>query len=206
MTAPGAHAASHPSSPFAWPVGLRGRLAGWLMLHLNQQGDLLPLLDVRPGSTVLEVGYGPGGLLRMLAERTEAARIIGVDPSETMRAVALRRNRSAARRLDLQVGTAAATGLPAASVDLVVSVNNVGIWPDLGAAIVELHRVLRPGGRIVIATHGGTRPSRIARGLRLTPACLNRIQRTMAARFVDVRRCRLAQLDVFLGTVPEPTR
>jgi hypothetical protein len=50
------------TSPFALPSGVRGRLAGWIMLLTNKQEEVLTLLDVRPGDRVLEVGYGPGGL------------------------------------------------------------------------------------------------------------------------------------------------
>ncbi|WP_395111487.1 hypothetical protein [Actinomadura sp. SCN-SB] len=64
-------------SPFAMPRGLAGRLAGRLMLWMNAQRDLLGLLDVRAGERVLEVGYGPGGLIRLL-QRTPAALVCGV--------------------------------------------------------------------------------------------------------------------------------
>src|SRR5689334_15102831 len=86
-------AADRPTnSPFARPRGWRGRLAGRFMLWTNRQGDLVDLLDVRPGDRVLEVGYGPGGLIRLLLERTEAATVIGVDPSPEMRDLASRRD------------------------------------------------------------------------------------------------------------------
>ena len=74
-------AADRPvTSPFAKPRGLRGRLAGRFMLWTNKQDDMLTVLDVRPGDRVLEVGYGPGGLVRLLAGRTDAAAVQGVDP------------------------------------------------------------------------------------------------------------------------------
>ncbi len=83
-------------------------------------------------------------------------------------------------RVRLDLGTADRTGLPDASVDRVVSVNNVAIWPDLEAAVDELHRVVRPGGTVIIAWHGGTTPSRIARSLRLPEDELGRIEQTAA--------------------------
>jgi ubiquinone/menaquinone biosynthesis C-methylase UbiE len=186
-------------NPFAHPRGWLGRLAGRIMLYTNSQDDVLDVLDVQPGDDVLEVGYGPGGLVRLLAERTGAAHIYGVDPSRAMRDQASSHNRKAVRagRVRLDVGTADRTGLPDASVDRVVSVRNVAIWPDLDAGIAGLHRVVRPGGTVVIAWHGGTRPSRVANALRLPEEELVRIERALRNRFSAVTRSPLATLDVF---------
>ena len=190
------------NNPFAHPSGWRGRLAGRFMRWTNKQYDVVGVLDVRPGHDVLEIGYGPGVLIRLLAERTEAARIRGVDPSLAMRDQARRHNRKAVRsgRVQLELGTADRTGLPDASVDRLVSVNNVAIWPDLDAAVSELCRVVRPGGIVVIASHGGSAPSRMTRSLRLPEDELGRIEHVLRDRFVDVGRSQLPSLDVFVAT------
>lgn len=168
------------------------------MLRTNAQDDLLGVLDVRSGDLVLEVGYGPGGLIRLLARNTTAARVQGVDPSEEMRDAATKLNRAGVRqgRVDLRLGSADRTGLPDGSVDRVVSVNNVALWPDLDAGLDEFRRVLRPGGLVVIGWHGGTDPSRITRSLRLPEDRLARIERGLADRFAAVSRVRLRQLEV----------
>jgi ubiquinone/menaquinone biosynthesis C-methylase UbiE len=168
------------------------------MLLINRQRDLLDLLGVQEGEQVLEVGYGPGGLIRLLRE-TPAKRICGVDPSPVMRELAARPHRVqiAAGRIDLRLGTADRTGFGDAEFDRVVSGNNVAIWPDLEAGLRELHRVTRPGGRVLIAWHGGTRPNRIARRLALSPDKLARIERGLGDLFTDVTRHELARLTVF---------
>ncbi|MER5933529.1 methyltransferase domain-containing protein [Streptomyces sp. NPDC002054] len=189
------------TSPFARPRGMRGRAAGRFMWWTNKQHqeDVLGALDIRPQDRVLEVGYGPGGLLRLLATRTEAAVIRGVDPSAEMRAAATRANRAAVRagRVTLGLGTADRTGLADQSVDRVVSVNNVAIWPDLEAGLRELHRVVRPGGTVVIAWHGGYSPGRIARRLRLPGDKLDRIEDALRKIFGEVTRIELRSVDVF---------
>jgi SAM-dependent methyltransferase len=192
-------------NPFAHPRGWLGRLAGRFMLWNNKHEGVVDVLGVRNGDDVLEVGYGPGGLIRQLAERTEAASIRGIDPSKEMRDQANRHNRRAVRagRVRLDLGTADRTGLPDACVDRVVSVNNVAIWPDLESAVGELYRVVRPGGTVVIAWHGGTTPSRIARNLRLPEDQLGRIEEVLRDRFAEVGRRQLPCLDVFIAVRPE---
>ena len=187
------------NNPFAHPSGWLGRLAGRIMRWTNKHDDVVGVLGVQPGDDVLEVGYGPGGLIRLLAERTQAASIRGVDPSPEMRDQAGRHNRKAVRagRVRLDLGTADRTGLPDASVDRVVSVRNVAIWPDLEAAVGELHRVVRPGGTVVVAWHGGTKPSRVVKALSLPEDDLRRIEQTLRDHFVEVGRHQLTSLDVF---------
>jgi SAM-dependent methyltransferase len=190
------------TSPFALPSGRLGRLAGRFMRWTNRQDDVVPVLDVRPGQRVLEVGFGPGGLLRLLVRRTGAAVIHGVDPSPDMCEMAGRANRAAVRagRVRLATGTADRTGLADGCVDRVVAVNNVALWPDLEAGLTELRRVTDAGGAVVLAWHGGTAPGRIARGLRLPPDKLDRIHRGLAERFDSVTRRQLSTLDVFVAT------
>ena len=174
------------------------------MLWTNSQDDVIGVLGVQPGDDVLEIGYGPGGLIRLLAERTPAASIRGIDPSPAMHDQARRRNRTAVRagRVRLDLGTADRTGLPAASVDRVVSVRNVAIWPDLEAGVGELHRVVRPGGTVVIAWHGGTKPSRVVKSLSLPEDDLRRIEQVLRDRFGEVTRRQLTSLDVFEAVRP----
>jgi hypothetical protein len=76
----------------------------------------------------------------------------------------------------------------------------VAIWPDLDAGIEELHRVVRPGGTLALAWHGGTAPNRIARSLRLPPEKLDRIEQVLDEHFIKVYRQQLASLDVFTAT------
>jgi SAM-dependent methyltransferase len=188
-----------PNSFAALPAGRLGTFGGQLMRLLNraQQREIALLLGPLSGEDVLEVGHGPGVLLGMLS-RT-ARHVTGVDPSQEMRALAIRTHAGAiaAGRLDVRAGDAGATGLPDASVDLVVGVNNVAIWPDLDAGVAELYRVLRPGGRLVLSWHGGERPSRPTRALVLPEERLQRIEDAMRARFPDVRRTLTHRCTVF---------
>jgi ubiquinone/menaquinone biosynthesis C-methylase UbiE len=94
------------------------------------------------GARVLEVGCGTGLILGRLAPR--AAGACGVDLSPGM----LR----TARRRGLSVALGSATQLPFSdnSFDLVCSFKVLAHVPDIGAALAEITRVTRPGGRMVL--------------------------------------------------------
>jgi len=192
------------NSPFAHPRGLIGTLAGRIMRRTNRQHEVADLLDVRPGHHVLEIGYGPGVLVGLLAERVGDGRVCGVDPSPEMRELAVRGNRAAVRAgtVDLRLGSADATGFPDAAFDRVVTVNTVVFWPDLEAGMRELHRVTKPGGRVLIAWHGGSNPSRATRAHALPEHVLARIEEAMAGVFTGVVRPELSTLTAFTATRP----
>lgn len=177
-------------SPFVLPRGRLGWVAGLVMRWTNDPKAVFDLLDVRLGHEVLEVGYGPGRMIRTLADRSRAAAIVGVDPSPRMQSDASRHNRAAVRagRVQLLLGTAAATGLDAQRFDRVVSVHNVALWPDLEAGLDELARVLRPEGSLVLAWHGGLARSWVARRLQLPAEKIVRIAAALRARFDAVEQ------------------
>ncbi len=89
---------------------------------------------------VLDLGCGTGILTRMLAER--GLEVVGIDPNEDMLAEA----RVAGGTMEYRRGDAESTGLQDHSVTL-VTVAQAFHWFDLDAALAEIHRILRPGGR-----------------------------------------------------------
>ncbi|MFI9612943.1 class I SAM-dependent methyltransferase [Streptomyces sp. NPDC052023] len=140
---------------FGRPSGPLGRIGGRLMARGNAAAERHAVALAAPAEqdVVLVIGPGPGVGLGAAAQRS--AHVVGVDPSDVMLAMARRRCAPLIRRgrLRLSPGTAARTGQPDASVDVVISVNNLQLWPDVPAALAELHRVLRPGGRLLLSTH-----------------------------------------------------
>ncbi|MGH3914810.1 MAG: class I SAM-dependent methyltransferase [Pseudonocardiaceae bacterium] len=140
---------------FGRPRGLLGRVGGWLMARGNAETErqLVQLAGLEQDEVVLVLGHGPGIGLRAAGKRS--GQVIGIDPSALMREAAGRRCGELIRqgRVRLASGVAQDTGLPDATVDVVLTVNNVALWPDWPAGFAELHRVLRPGGRMLLSAH-----------------------------------------------------
>lgn len=104
---------------------------------------IVETLGLAPGRTLLELGAGTGKLTRLLAPA--GARILALEPVEAMRARLL----EVVPGVELVDGTAESIGLPNASVDAIV-IAQAFHWFDAIRALSEMHRVLRPGGRVVL--------------------------------------------------------
>ncbi len=139
---------------FCLPQGLLGRLGGRLMsLDRGLPAWVLDLLEIDPSDAVLEVGSGPGVGLELAAARAYARRVVGVDPSETMLAMAHRRNRARIEtgRVELRLGTVDKLPFDDATFDKAMTMNSLHLWPDPVTGLREVRRTLRTGGRIAVA-------------------------------------------------------
>jgi ubiquinone/menaquinone biosynthesis C-methylase UbiE len=115
-------------------------------------GRLVELAEVTAGDEVLDIGCGPGYLTALAAEAASpGGHAVGVDVSEPMVAQAQRTRANA--NCSFQLGKAEALDQADASFDVVVSSLAVHHIPaeSRAAAFAEMFRVLRPGGRVLIA-------------------------------------------------------
>ncbi len=71
---------------FGRPKGIPGRVGGIIMARTNQPcaAWVIDLLGIQPHDSVLEVGFGPGVGIELLARSVSEGYIAGVDPSEEM--------------------------------------------------------------------------------------------------------------------------
>ena len=113
------------------------------------------LVDVLPeGADVLDVGTGPGVLISELAGRRSDLHLVGVDLSADMVSAAQRNLSEFGGRATAQQGDVVDLPFAAGTFDLVVSSFSSHHWDDPVAAVPELARVLRPGGRLYIYDFG----------------------------------------------------
>jgi SAM-dependent methyltransferase len=103
-------------------------------------------LGVDAGDRLLDVACGSG--LAIELARLRGASCSGIDASARLVAVARDRN----PECDIQVGDMHALPWDAASFDVVTSFR--GIWGTTPRAVAEIHRVLRPGGRVAMTVWG----------------------------------------------------
>ncbi|NGY61287.1 class I SAM-dependent methyltransferase [Lentzea sp. NEAU-D13] len=112
-------------------------------------GRLVDLAEIIVEDEVLDIGCGPGYLTALAA--STGRRSVGVDASEQMVTEARRRRTSA--NCSFVLGKAEALDLPDASFDVVLSSLAIHHIPEDARirAFGEMFRVLRPGGRVLVA-------------------------------------------------------
>src|SRR5262249_4011596 len=98
-------------------------------------------------ANIVDLGCGTGRFTAPLAERLKA-NAIGVDPSERMLDVA--RDKHHSDRVTFLTGSGEAIPLPDASADLVFISLAFHHFSDRAKAVSEMHRVLRPEGRVCL--------------------------------------------------------
>ncbi len=99
---------------------------------------------------VLEVGVGTG---LNLPHYPRHIQLTGIDASPAMLAIARRRAAGLGLQAELREADAQALPFPDASFDTVVCTLALCCIPSDRTAISEMHRVLRPGGRLVLLDH-----------------------------------------------------
>ena len=123
---------------------------------------------------VLEVGLGSGTNLPFYdAARVE--RVIGVEPSAGMRVKARRAIARQAVPVELLDAPGEALPLDDNSVDTVLLTFTLCTIPDAPAALAEMRRVLRPGGKLVFLEHGLAPDAGVARWQRRVEQVWKRI-------------------------------
>ncbi|WP_202213461.1 class I SAM-dependent methyltransferase [Methylacidimicrobium sp. AP8] len=152
--------ASPAPSPAQEPAERAARYEAVSTPQFVQGKRLVSLLGIRRGDSVLDLGCGTGRLAEYVARTVgPAGKVVGIDPSPQRIAIAQRRRREG---LSFAVGGSDdLSSFPDASFDRVY-LNYVFHWIENKAETLrQIHRILKPGGRLGISTGYRDRPSRI---------------------------------------------
>ena len=153
--------AGHPEKP----SGDDGRK---LLLRMNSGGheelanwglDLFGLMGSE--SELLDVGCGGGANLKRLMERGPAGRVTGVDYSSVSVELSREVNAEAiaAGRCQVREGNVLDLPFEPNTFDVVTAFETIYFWPDAAKGLAEIHRVLKPGGRVLVCNDDdGTTP------------------------------------------------
>jgi ubiquinone/menaquinone biosynthesis C-methylase UbiE len=119
---------------------------------VEQRRAVRAALALQEGEKVLDIGSGPGLLAHEMALEVGAAGSVhGIDPSESMLALARRRRPpEGAAEIGFVAGDAGSLPFAEASFDAAVATQVYEYVQDISAALGEVFRVLRPGGRLLV--------------------------------------------------------
>jgi arsenite methyltransferase len=116
-------------------------------------GNPTAVADLHEGETVLDLGSGGGIDVLLSAKRVgPTGKVYGLDMTEEMLALAIRnRDEASATNVEFLKGYIEEIPLPANTVDVVISNCVINLSTDKQRVLDDMHRVLRPGGRIGVS-------------------------------------------------------
>lgn len=117
----------------------------------TELGRFVRDLNLQRGDELVDVGCGRGGAGLWVAA-SAAAHLTGIDIAEAALEAARLRAAAMGMAADFRRGEFEATGLPNGVADGVMSIDALLFTPDKAAALIELRRILRPGGRFVFTS------------------------------------------------------
>jgi SAM-dependent methyltransferase len=162
---------------YADPHGLPGQIVSSIMLRGNGASIAwtVELMAIEASDRILDLGCGPGLGLTLMAARACRGYVVGIDHSALMVRQARGRNARLLElcRAEVTLSDAATLPYPHGSFDRVCAAHVIYYWSDPVEVLLEIKRVLRPGGMLAIAFRSAERAPRIARhGMQLSGATL----------------------------------
>jgi SAM-dependent methyltransferase len=141
----------------AKPTGFSGRMLARFMavthktLFKDLDKNVVAALNLQPEDDYLEIGFGSGSFMKSYASHVQS--IAGLDHSEDMVRLATRYNRERfkAGTAEFMQGEASLLPWGDGRFSVVLAMESFFFFPKPIESLKEIHRVLRPGGRLVIS-------------------------------------------------------
>jgi len=111
------------------------------------------LANIKSSDIVLDIGCGSGNSCRIAAGLITFGQVIGIDPTPRMIKIAKNLTFGYSKQNKIKFFNASAEDIPLMneSVDVILAINSFYHWYDFKRGLVEIKRVLKPGGKFFIA-------------------------------------------------------
>ena len=112
-------------------------------------------LSIKENDHVLEIGFGPGTLIKKIAEHLDSGLVDGVDFSKSMFAIAQKKNRNHINKgkVKIHLGDIDEVRFDDNCFDKIYSVNTIYFWKNPDTTISNICRILKPEGKLFIGFH-----------------------------------------------------
>jgi ubiquinone/menaquinone biosynthesis C-methylase UbiE len=143
---------------FGHPRGLLGRL----MLvtiekeHLPMAKWAFNLFEIPQTGTIVDLGCGGGYNVKRLLEKSQSAKVYGVDISaESVRKAKKINSKELGRRCEIMQGDVGQMPFKDGQFDFATAFETVFFWPNLPVNLLEVFRVIKAGGRFAVINNYG---------------------------------------------------
>lgn len=141
---------------FGNPHGFIGQICCKIMNVINNgmYKSVLNQINADAHSTILDVGYGNGYLLKKLYKKFDCD-LYGIELSADAQKLAYKRNKRAVERGTIKLLQADCCNMPfeQETFDIITTVNTVYFWEDTQKGLTEIHRALKKGGKFYSAVY-----------------------------------------------------
>ena len=144
---------------FGHPRGLLGRLMLVTMEkeHLPMAKWAFPLFEVPQTGTIVDLGCGGGYNVKRLLEKSQSAKVYGVDISaESVRKAKKINSKELGKRCEIMQGSADKLSFAGGSIGLVTAFETVFFWKNIETCFKEIRRIVKSGGSFVIINNYGS--------------------------------------------------
>ncbi|MGX7150580.1 class I SAM-dependent methyltransferase [Enterococcus ureasiticus] len=133
------------------PTGIIGTcmMYLWNSIYLPLVKWAMSNITVNDGITILDIGVGNGASSDYLLQQTNLSAVTGIDISDD--AMAQAKKKYLNQRIDFKIMDVHDLIFDSETFDLVTAFQTHFHWDDLGLALREIHRVLKPNGIVVFA-------------------------------------------------------
>ena len=136
----------------------KGLLSKWIGIYMQRGNDSInrwttDLLEIEESDVLLEVGIGNGSTLHCIVASTKVRKIFGLDLSDEMIKEAEKLNKEYIEdgMIVLHKGNVISLPYKDSFFDKVFSVHTLYFWTDINQGFSEIHRVLKPGGKLYLS-------------------------------------------------------